>query len=426
MAEFKYKAKSPAGKVQEGQINAPSREMARTLLARKKLIVISLREASLADSQDSESGGKVFFGGRVRIDSKGNITLGSPQTFRVPDRELVIMTKQLATMLNSGIPLNQSLDILSKQQRLPLFGSVLSGVRRGIEEGNSLSQSMARYPRCFDPLFRSMIKAGEESGRLADIMLKLLEYIEKSAKIKSQLKSAMVYPALIVTVAVGVVAGLMIFVVPAFTKQFTDSGKPLPELTMVVVQVSNFFVNYTHYLLGLLILMGFGVAQYIKTPKGRYQFDAMLLKAPIVGDVIKKISVGRFCSTMASMLSSGVNLLQALSICAASSGNAVMEKFILECRTRIEKGQQMSVPLAENPIFPKMVVSMIQVGEQSGKTDEMLMKVAAFYEEEVDQAIKTMLSMVEPLLIVGIGGVVGFIVIAMYLPIFDLGSVVGG
>jgi type IV pilus assembly protein PilC len=314
---------------------------------------------------------------------------------------------------------------LSKQQRLPLFGGVLAGVRKAIEEGNSLSQALARYPLCFDSLYRSMIKAGEESGRLSDIMLKLLEYIEKSSKIKSQLKSAMVYPSLIIVVALAVVSGLMIFVVPAFTKQFVDAGKPLPAITQMVVDISDFFVNSWYILFGVAFIAGFGLVQYTKTPKGRYQFDMVMLKVPIIGDVVKKISVGRFCSTMSSMLSSGVNLLQALNICAASSGNAVMEKFILECRARIEKGQQMSVPLSENPIFPKMVVSMIQVGEQAGKTDEMLMKVAAFYEDEVDQAIKTMLGMIEPILIVGIGGLVGFLVIAMYLPVFDMGSTIG-
>jgi len=424
MAEFKYKARNASGKTEEGRITAPSKDMAKTLLARKRLAVINLREASLEDGGNS-GGGYVLFGGKVRVDAKGNISFGSAKTFKVPDKELVIMTKQLATMLNSGIPLNQSLDILSKQQRLPLFGEVLAGVKKAIEEGNSLSQALARYPLCFDSLFRSMIKAGEESGRLADIMLKLLEYIEKSSKIKSQLKSAMVYPSLIITVAVLVVSMLMIFVVPAFTKQFVDSGKELPALTQMVVNLSDFFVNQWYVLLGGIISFAVAVVQYKKTPKGRYEFDRLMLNIPIIGDVVKKISVGRFCSTMASMLTSGVNLLQALNICAASSGNAVMEKFILECRARIEKGQQMSVPLSENPIFPRMVVSMIQVGEQAGKTDEMLMKVAAFYEEEVDQSIKTMLGMIEPLLIVFIGGIVGFLVIAMYLPVFDLGNTIG-
>lgn len=426
MAEFKYKVRDSAGKTQDGKITAPSKEMAKTLLGRKKLSVISLQEVSAADDRDSGSGGVSLFGGRLRIDSKGNIIIGSTQTFKVPDKDLVIMTKQLATMLNSGIPLNQSLDILAKQQRLPMFGNVLSGVRKAIEEGNSLSQAMSRFPKCFDPLYRSMIKAGEESGRLSDIMLKLLEYIEKSSKIKSQLKSAMVYPALVILVAVGVVTGLMVFVIPAFTKQFTESGKQLPELTQFVVDISNLFVNQGHIIFGSIVLIAIIAVQYVKTPKGRYQFDFLMLKMPVIGDVIRKISVGRFCSTMASMLSSGVNLLQALNICAASSGNAVMEKFILQCKARIEKGQQMSVPLSENPIFPRMVVSMIQVGEQSGKTDEMLLKVAAFYEEEVDQAIKTMLSMIEPLLIVGIGGIIGVVVIAMYLPVFDLGNTIGG
>lgn len=424
MSDFRYKARDAAGKLQSGQISATSKDMVKTILARKRLAIISLQEVQL-DADGKDSSGIKLFGGRLRIDGKGNIIFGSGDKFKVPDKELVIMTKQLATMLGSGIPVTQSLDILSKQQRLPRFGEVLAGVRKGIEEGNSLSAAFSKYPLCFDPLFRSMVKAGEESGRLADIMLKLLEYIEKSAKIKSQLKSAMVYPSLIILVAITVITGLLVFVVPAFTQQFIDAGRPLPALTKFVIDLSNGLTDHGVALLGAVVVIGIALQKYIQTPSGRIKFDGLLLKLPVIGDVIRKISVGRFCSTLSSMLSSGVNLLQALSICASSAGNVVIEAFILSCKARVEKGQQLSVPLAENPIFPKMVVSMVQVGEQAGKTDEMLMKIAAFYEQEVDEAIKTMLGMIEPLMIVFIGSIVGILVIAMYLPILDMGNLVG-
>ena len=424
MPDFRYKARNTAGKIENGGISAPSREMVKTLLARKRMTIISLQEVQL-DKSGKDISGISLFGGRLRFDSKGNIIIGGADKFVVPDRELVIMTKQLGTMLSSGIPLNQSLDILSRQQRLPRFGEVLAGVRQGIEEGSNFSTALSRYPGCFDTLYCSMVKAGEESGRLADITAKLLTYIEKSSKIKSQLKSASVYPTLVVIVAISVITGLLAFVVPSMTRQFVEAGKELPWLTQQVVNMSDFLVNNWDKIIGTIVVAFIALKRYIATPKGRYQFDNFIFKIPVIGDVIKKISVGRFCSTMSSMLTSGVNILQALTICASSSGNLVMEQFILSCRARIEKGQQLSIPLSENPLFPKMVVSMIQIGEQTGKTDEMLQKISAFYEEEVDNAVKTMLGMIEPLMIVVIGSIVGILVIAMYLPMLDMGSVIG-
>jgi type IV pilus assembly protein PilC len=424
MGNYKYKARDHTGKIQTGTLSSQSMGMAKTLLMRKKMRVITLQEVSL-DAEGNESGGLVLFGGRLRIDGNGNIILGSPQNFKVPDKDLIVMTKQLSTMLGSGLPLNQSLELLSRQQRLPQFGKVIAGIRRGIEEGNSLSASMGRYPASFDPLYRAMIKAGEESGKLSDIMSKLLTYIEKSSKIKRQVKSAMTYPVLILFVATVVVTGLLVFVVPSFTSQFKDSGRALPWITQMVIDVSD---GIAHYFLHIAIAISgiiFGLVKYVETPQGRRLFDGQMLKLPIIGDVMRKISVGRFCSTMSSMLSAGVNMLQALSICASSSGNVVMEAFIISCRVRIEKGFQLSQPLAENTMFPKMVVSMVQVGEQSGKLDEMLMKIAVFYEEEVDDAIKTMLGLIEPIMLVGIGGIIGVIVIAMYLPIMDMGNTIG-
>jgi type IV pilus assembly protein PilC len=424
MPNYKYKARDQAGKIQSGIVSSQSLGMAKTVIARKKMRIIALKEVTL-DAAGKESGGLVLFGGRLRIDGQGNVIFGSSEKFKVPDKDLIIMTKQLSTMLGSGLPLNQSLELLSRQQRLPQFGEIIGGIRRGIEEGNSLSTAMGRYPAAFDSLFRAMIKAGEESGRLPEIMSRLLTYIEKSAKIKQQVKSAMTYPVLILLVATIVVTGLLVFVVPSFTSQFKDSGRELPWLTQMVIDVSDGIAHYFLHISAVIAATIFGLMKYIETAKGRFIFDSLLLKVPIIGDVMRKISVGRFCSTMSSMLSAGVNLLQALTICASSSGNVVMQAFIMTCRTKIEKGFQLSQPLAENAMFPTMVVSMIQVGEQSGKMDEMLMKIAFFYEDEVDDAIKTMLSLIEPIMLVGIGVIIGVIVIAMYLPIMDMGNTVG-
>jgi type IV pilus assembly protein PilC len=425
MPNFKYKAKDQAGKILTGMVSGPNEGMAKTLLSRKRLRVISLKEVTLDENGD-EGGGLVLFGGKVRIDGQGNVTFGSLQTFKAPVKDLIILTKQVATMVSSGLPLNQSFDILSRQQRIPQFGKVLSVIKKGIEDGNTLSASMAKFPETFDTLYISMIRAGEKSGKLPEIMMKLLTYIEKSAKIKQQVSAAMRYPLIILAVASIVVAGLLIFVVPTFASQFADSGKELPFLTKIVVGMSDILGQYYLYVIGVVGLVLVAGSKYVETPDGRRNFDAYILKAPIIGEVLKKIAVGRFTSTMSSMLSAGVPLLEALQICAASSGNLVIESLLMDCRSKVEKGLQLSQPISEHPMFPKMVVSMIQVGEQSGKLDDMLMKIAMFYEEEVDEAIKGMLAMIEPTMIVGIGAIIGVIVIAMYLPIMDLGNTVGG
>ena len=424
MASYTYKAKDGAGKSVTGTITAPSVGVATSTLQRQRMRIISIKEVKLGEDGKS-AGGISLFGGRLKIDASGNIVFGSSDNYKATDKDLIIMTKQLSVMLMSGLPVNQSLNILSTQQANPQFGKVLDGVRRAIEDGNGLGAAMGRYPKSFDSLYLSMIKAGEESGRLPDIMGKLLTYIEKSAKIKSQVKSAMMYPTVVIVVAVAVMLLLLGFVVPVFANQFKSAGKQLPAITQFVVSLSD-FVKDSWWKMGLGgAAVIFGLSKFKETEKGRYFFDALSLKAPVLGDVMRKIAVGRFCSTMGSMLTSGVNLLQALTICATSAGNVVIEKFVLYCKSEIETGKQLSQPLSSTTLFPKMVISMIQVGEQSGKMDTMLEKVAVFYEEEVDEALKIMLSLIEPLMIVGIGIMVGFLVVAMYLPMMDLGSTVG-
>ena len=265
-----------------------------------------------------------------------------------------------------------------------------------------------------------MVRAGEASGNLDAILQQLVSYIERAAKIVSQIKSAMTYPTLVVIVAIGVITALLAFVVPAMAANFEGSGNELPALTVTIMDLSDMVINNWMEIIGVAIFAFSCFVLWKKTEKGEKQFDHMVLKTPVIGSVLKKIVVGRFCNTMASMLNSGVNLLEALDICASSSGNKVVEDFVLSVRNNVEKGEKFSEPLRKGGLFPEMVVSMISVGEETGKLDEMLEKVSDFYEEEVDIAVAAMLSLIEPILIVGIGGVVAVILLAMYLPMFEM------
>lgn len=424
MAVFKYKAKDFRGKVKTGSLNASSKAQAREALTRMRLKPLMIKAAALDKTEDVKDGSTPIIGHIIYKDRHGNIQMqvGDPQA---TTKDLIIFTKQFATMMGSGVPLIQSLGILASQQRVRSFGNILAQVRNAVENGATLSEALEAFPKLFDTLYVAMVRAGEASGKLDTIMLKLVTYIEKAAKIKSQIKSAMMYPVIVVVVAVAVVSALLIFVVPTFAKQYAEADKKLPELTQFVVDLSNFMTESWHMIFVSLIIFVFVFRAYIKTEQGRDWWDKTLLKIPGIGQLLQKIAVGRFCSTMSTMLTSGVNLLEALSICAASSGNTTIEKFIINVRTRIEQGSKISEPLGEGSLFPPMVVSMVAVGETTGALDEMLVKVSEFYEDEVDLAVKTMLSMIEPIMIVVIGGIVGIIVIAMYLPVFDLGNIVG-
>lgn len=424
MGEYKYKAVDSSGKPRAGVVKDATKERARSQLTRMRFRVISIQEVS-ADSGEDADLLVSLFGGRLQIDRKGNINISGGDNQKISDKELIIFTKQLATMISSGVPLNQTMHILARQQTNRRFMKIIDAVKNGIEQGQKFSDSLEQHKNAFDTLYVAMARAGEESGRLSDILMKLVVYVEKSAKMKQQIKSAMMYPLVILFVAIVVVAGLLIFVVPAFASQFKGAGRALPALTQSVMDLSDFLVQRWYVLFGGLFVMGFALSKWLETKQGREAFHRFALKAPIVGDVVRKVCVGRLCSTLSSMLSSGVNIIQALSICAASAGNVVVERIIIAARGRVEQGQLLSVPLSESPLFPIMVISMMEVGERAGKMDEMLSKVSEFYEEEVDQAVKTMLSLIEPLMIVFIGAIVGVLVIAMYLPILDLGNTVG-
>ncbi|MBF0440888.1 MAG: type II secretion system F family protein [Oligoflexales bacterium] len=329
-------------------------------------------------------------------------------------------------MIENGISLLQALNLLCQQQKKYHFRKILEDVHASIEKGTNLSDSLEHHPDVFDKLFVSMVRAGEASGKLDFILKKLFEYIEKSSKIKSQIKSAMSYPIVILVVALGVVSALLTFVVPSFAEQFTESGKELPEITAFVVATSDTLIKNWHIILASGVVFFMSVKLWLSTAKGKYIFDKTLLKLPFFGDLVLKASIAKFSSTLSAMLSSGVSILDALSICASSVGNKEIEKVILFLKEEITKGKNLSEPMSQSKLFPLMVSSMVAVGETTGALDDTLAKVTSIYEDEVDSSIEALTSMIEPLMIVFIGTLIAFILIAMYLPIFDMGSIVGG
>jgi type IV pilus assembly protein PilC len=418
MQTFTYKSKNAKGQIVTGQIQARNKNDAKMKILRMRLSVLSIQVIA-SDRDELDPDETPILGKFIYKDGNGAIQIrlsnDQPKT-----KDLIIFTKQFATMLDSGVPMIQSLSILGEQQRSPFFRFALKKIQKKVEGGSSLSESLAMFPEIFDSLYTAMISAGETSGHLDTIMAKLVTYIEKAEKIRHQVKKALTYPIAVLCVAVAVITFLLVWVVPIFGKQYTDSGRKLPELTQMVIDFSDLFVAYGPYMGGGLVLAYLYFLSWIKTVRGRLAFDNFILKVPAFGDLLKKVAIGRFCSTMSSMLAAGVNLLEALSICALSSGNKTIEGFILNIRTAIEKGEKFSEPISKGGFFPNIVISMVVVGETTGALDEMLKKISEFFEEEVEQAVEALLALIEPVMMVGIGGIVGFIVIAMYLPVFDM------
>jgi type IV pilus assembly protein PilC len=422
MPRYSYKAQNPQGQKKSGEIVAADKPRAKNMLANKGLRVLKLTAMAPEQEEGTQRKGLSRYiykdrHGRIQIE----LTESLPNT-----KELALFTKQFSMMIENGIPMLQALQLLKEQQKKEAFCEIIGKIIKSIEEGSNLSDALEPYPRVFDSLYVAMARAGEASGRLDKILRQLVTYIEKAAKLKSQVKSALTYPSLIVVVSIGVIAILMVFVVPSFAEQFQESGQELPGLTQMVISMSNFFMNEWHKMLIGLVLAALGLRYYYNTDRGRGVIDRLILKAPIIGDVMRKIAIGRFCSTMATMLSSGVSILEALNICAASSGNKTVEEFVQTVKDEISKGESFSEPLMQSELFPKMVSSMVAVGESTGTLDEALAKVTEIYDDEVDAAVSAMMSMIEPAMIVIIGSIVGFILIAMYLPIFDMASTVGG
>jgi type IV pilus assembly protein PilC len=344
---------------------------------------------------------------------------------KVTNKDLVVFTRQFSTMIDAGLPLVQGLTILAEQSENPTFKSILKEITKDVEGGSTLAEAMKKHGKVFDDLFVNLVAAGEVGGILDTILRRLANFIEKAEKLKSQIKGALTYPAVVVAIAILVIAVILIFVIPVFEDMFQSFGSALPGPTQLVVNMSRFMKGNFHWVILGLGAAVYGFKKYRGTQKGRKQTDALFLKLPIFGDLLKKTAVARFTRTLGTMISSGVPILDALEIVAKTSGNVIIEEILYEVRGSIAEGQTIAEPLSENDIFPGMVIQMIAVGEATGALDSMLEKIADFYDEEVDAAVAALTSMLEPLLMLFLGGAIGGLVIAMYLPIFGMAAAMG-
>ena len=339
---------------------------------------------------------------------------------RVSAKNLAVFTRQFSVMIDAGLPLVQCLDILGSQEDDKNFAAVILDTRTSVESGASLADAMRRHPKTFDALFTNMVAAGEAGGILDTILKRLATYIEKAVKLNGQVKSAMIYPIAVIIIASLVVGVILWKVIPTFASLFAGLGAELPLPTRVVMWMSESLVSFFPVILAVGVAAAWGIRTYYKTDNGRHVIDRGLLNVPVLGNILRKIAVARFCRTLATLISSGVPILEGLEITAKTSGNIIIEDAVMKTRTSIERGETIAAPLKETAVFPSMVVQMISVGEATGALDTMLAKIAEFYEEEVDTAVAGLLTLLEPIMIAVLGVIVGGIVIAMYLPIFDL------
>jgi len=402
MPIYTWVAKTKKGRTIKGELDAADDKMARFQLKRRNLTIKKLKPKP-----------KDIF---------ANVSFMQP---KITSKDIVIFTRQFSTMIDAGLPIVQGLTILAEQSENSTFKVVLKAIVSDVEGGLSLAEAMEKHPKVFDKLFVHLVAAGEVGGILDVILQRLAAYIEKAQKLKSQIKSAMTYPAVVVAVAIIVISIILIFVIPVFEEMFSSFGAALPVPTQIVVNMSRFIKGNILYMVGAFIALGFLFKKYRKTKSGTKTVDALVLKLPVIGDLLKKAAVARFTRTLGTMISSGVPIISAMEIVAKTSGNAILEEIILEVRSSIAEGQTIAEPLSENDIFPRMVVQMISVGEATGALDTMLSKIADFYEDEVDAAVDALTAMLEPLLMVGLGGIVGGLVIAMYLPIFKMAAAIG-
>jgi len=395
MPTFAYSARPAAGgDIQSGEVELASKDDVLAYLHRQKMIPVSVREKS----------------------KSLNFTIGTG----VKTRDIVIFTRQFATMINSGLPLVQSLDILAEQTENQFLRKTIQDVLYDVESGHTLADAMGRHPKIFTDLYVNMVAAGEAGGILDTILLRLAAFLEKNDALLRKIKGAMIYPAVIISVAVSAIVILLIFVIPTFQTMFASAGVPLPLPTRIVIQMSAILQGYWWAVGGAIIGAVIAIRAFYKTDNGHLVLDKMLLKMPILGDLQRKSAVSRFTRTLGTLVSSGVSILEGLEITAKTSGNRVIHDAVMGSRASIAGGETIAGPLKESGVFPPMVVQMINVGEQTGGLDEMLTKIADFYDEEVDAAVEALLSAMEPIMIVVLGVVVGGMIVAMYLPIFDM------
>lgn len=403
MPVYQWKGRNKKGQIQKGEIEASSEDVVKNKLNIQKITSFKIKEKP-----------KDIF---------ENISFLQP---KVEQSDIILFARQFSTMIDAGLPIIQCLDILYSQQENKTFKIVLKKIKESVETGSTLAEALKQYPEYFDDLFVNMISAGETGGVLDTILQRLAAYIEKASKLKKQVKGAMVYPAVTLIIAFIVLVVILVFVIPVFQQMFKDFGGQLPVPTQVVVALSEFVKQKIIYLIGAIILFIILYKKFSTTEKGRIMLDDFFLKIPAFGTLLRKVAVAKFTRTMSTMLSSGVSILEALDIVAKTSGNKTIEKAVYDVRSGISEGRTMSEPLWESGIFPSMVCQMISVGESTGALDAMLAKIADFYDEEVDQAVSNLMSLIEPFMLVFLGVTIGGLVIAMYLPIFKMAGAIGG
>jgi len=392
---FSYKAKDQKGKLVDGEVEASDQREAINKIKSLKLSVVSISQSKKKRSKEG----------------------------KVKPKEIVIFSRQLSTLVSSGVPIVQSLGILESQAETKNFKQVIERVRQDIEGGLSISDAMAKHPKAFDELYVSMIRAGEVGGILDTILDRLATYLESSSALKDKVKSALMYPMIVGSIAIVLTIFLVIFVIPIFKNIFMGFGAELPLITRIVIGTSDFLKANIIYIIIAAGGGAYGIKKYISTDAGRRKFDYILLKMPVFGMILKKVAIARFSRTLGTLVKSGVPILQGLETVAKTSGNKIIEGVLLDSMKSIREGGKISDPLKKSDVFPSMVVQMISVGEETGSLDNMLSKIADFYDQEVDAAVKGLTSMIEPIVMVFMGAVIGFIVIAMFIPMFEMGEI---
>jgi type IV pilus assembly protein PilC len=405
MGKFSWEGKTRTGAMQKGEMEAPSEAAVTATLRRQGILPAKIKERGKG------------------LDVELKIPGMQP---KITTKDLVVFTRQFATMIDAGLPLVQCLDILGRQQDNKTFKKILVSVKESVESGSTFAEALKKHPKAFDELYVNLVAAGEVGGILDTILNRLAAYIEKALKLKKKVKSAMTYPTTIIGIAVVVIAVILIFVIPSFEKMFADFGSTLPVPTQIVIDLSNFIQKYILLIIGAVVAFIAGFKRFYRTQKGRELIDDVALKLPIMGILIRKVAVAKFTRTLGTMMSSGVPILDGLDIVAKTAGNKTVEKAIYRVKQSISEGKTIAEPLEKSGVFPPMVCQMIAVGEQSGALDTMLNKIADFYDDEVDDAVGNLTAMMEPLLMLFLGITVGGLVIAMYLPIFKLAGAVGG
>ena len=405
MPTFLWEGKTAQGKIIRDEIEASSREAVFAILRERRIRPIPTRIREKGAGMEKE----------IKIPGFGE---------SVKPKEVAVFTRQFAAMIDAGLPIVQCLSILGEQTQNKTFRRKLLAIRKDVEGGTTLAEALKKHPKIFDDLYVNMVEAGEMGGALHTILNRIAVFIEKANKLKGKVKGAMIYPSSIVGVAVIVVSILMIFVIPVFAELYGSMGKGLPAPTQIAINISNVFVAYWYLIFGSMIGVAVAISLYYKTPAGRMHIDRIMLRMPIIGDLLRKVAVARFSQNMSILLSSGVPILDGLAITARTAGNKVIEKAIMESRVSISQGRTVADPLRESKVFPPMVCQMVAVGETTGGLDVMLKKVAELYEDEVDDAVTNLTALMEPMIMVFLGVILGGLVIAMYLPIFQLGSLI--